>query len=145
MLPPIQITFHNVQPSPAATTRIRAAATKLERYYKRITSCHVVVEAAQRHQRHGNPYHVHIELHLPGAKLMVRRQPGRRPTSVGNGAVKTVKQLQPDTRHKDMYVAIHDAFDVARRRLEDYAQKQRGEVKVAAPRRSQTPNGSLAV
>ena len=132
MIPPVQITFHNVQPSPAATTRIRAAAAKLDRYYKLITSCHVVVEAAQRHQRRGLPYHVLIELQLPGARVMIRRQPGRRPALAPKVAPKTVKRLEPNTRHKDMYVAIHDAFDIARRRLEDFARKQRGDVKAAA-------------
>jgi len=31
--------------------------------------------------------------------------------------------------HEDVYVAIRDAFDAAKRRLEDYACLQRGDVK----------------
>jgi hypothetical protein len=31
--------------------------------------------------------------------------------------------------HKDVVVAIHDAFDVARRRLEDFARRQRADIK----------------
>jgi len=38
------------------------------------------------------------------------------------------------TQHEDVYVAIRDAFDAMSRQLEDYARKQRGEVKThAAP------------
>ena len=31
--------------------------------------------------------------------------------------------------HEDVYVAIRDAFDAVRRKLQDYARKQRGDVK----------------
>jgi ribosome-associated translation inhibitor RaiA len=33
------------------------------------------------------------------------------------------------TQHEDVYVAIRDAFDAMSRQLEDFARKQRGEVK----------------
>jgi ribosome-associated translation inhibitor RaiA len=125
----LQITFHNVQTSPAVVTRIRASAAKLERYYKPITSCRVVIEPVQRHQKHGLPYSVHLELHLPGKKVIVRRQPGRRPAPASDGTSETGKHLEPNSRHKDLYVALHDAFDVARRRLEEIARKQRTNLK----------------
>ncbi|MBI4642020.1 MAG: HPF/RaiA family ribosome-associated protein, partial [Candidatus Tectomicrobia bacterium] len=58
------------------------------------------------------PYTVRIDLTVPGAELVVDRQ-----------------------EDADLYVAIRDAFHAARRRLEDYARRQRGTVKVheAAP------------
>jgi cold shock CspA family protein len=40
------------------------------------------------------------------------------------------KQLEVDAPHDDLYVAIRDAFAAARRRLQDYARRQRGVVKV---------------
>ena len=43
---------------------------------------------------------------------------------------KRVKHLEAGTRHKDMYVTIHDAFKAARRRLEDYVRRLRGDVKI---------------
>ena len=125
MTTPLQLTFRHVQPSPAVAARNRAAARKLDRYYDRITGCHVVVEAIQRHQRRGQPYHVRIELLLPGSRLVVGRRPAHGPASAGDPLPKAEASL-PDSRHKDLYVAVHDAFDVARRRLEDYARKQRG-------------------
>jgi cold shock CspA family protein len=40
------------------------------------------------------------------------------------------KDLEVDAAHKDLYVAIRDTFVAARRRLEDYARRQRGAVKL---------------
>ena len=37
--------------------------------------------------------------------------------------------------HEDVYVALRDAFDAARRKLEDFAREQRGDVKHHGPRR----------
>ena len=138
MNPPLQITFRNVAPSPAVAAKIREAATKLDRYYARILSCRVIAEAPHRHQRHGEPFHLRIDLRVPGATIVIQRAPGLRQALTGELAVKASKRLQPNTRHKEMYVAVHDAFDAARRRLEDYVRRRRGDVKThtrAAPRR----------
>lgn len=39
------------------------------------------------------------------------------------------KSDERDSHHKNAHLVIHDAFDVARRRLEDVARRQRGDVK----------------
>jgi ribosome-associated translation inhibitor RaiA len=126
---PVQITFHNVQPSPAVTARIREAADKLDRYCNNIISCRVVAGAEHRHLRHGEPFQLRIHVRVPGATIAVQRTPGGRRVLAGGQAAKTTKQLESNSRHKDMYVAIHDAFDALRRRLEDYARRRRGAVK----------------
>jgi hypothetical protein len=38
--------------------------------------------------------------------------------------------LEANPQHKDVDVVIRDAFEAARRRLQDYARRQRGQVKV---------------
>jgi ribosomal subunit interface protein len=106
MQKPLQITARDVSLSEAAEDDIRAKAENLDTYYDRIISCRVVVEGPRRHHRQG-PYAVRVDLTVPGAELVVDRQ-----TDV------------------DLYVAIRDAFDAARRRLEDHARRQRGDVKV---------------
>jgi hypothetical protein len=40
------------------------------------------------------------------------------------------KHLEAKPQHKDIDVAIRDAFKAARRQLQDYARRQRGQVKV---------------
>ena len=109
---PLQVTLRDISPSEAIEAYIRERAAKLEQFYDRIISCRVVVEAPVRHHRKGGPYKVRIDLTVPGDELVVDRQVD-----------------------EDLYVAIRDAFHAARRRLEDYARRQRGVVKVheAAP------------
>jgi ribosomal subunit interface protein len=108
---PLQVTFRGLPPSDAFEARIRERASKLERFHGRITSCHVVVEAAHRHRHKGNLYNVRIDLRVPGGELVVSREP-------------------PECdSHQDPYVALRDAFDAAVRQLEDHLRRQRGKVK----------------
>ncbi len=119
---PLDISFRNMDPSPAVEARIREKAAKLERFHERIISCTVVVEAPHRHQHKGMLYSVHIDISVPGKDVVVdRAKPG-------------------DHSHEDVYVAVRDAFNAAVRRLEDHARRQRGDIKShAAP-----PHGTVA-
>lgn len=104
---PLQITLRDMPPSEAVETRIREKAQKLDSFYDRIMSCRVVVETPQRHQHQGKLHSVRIDLSVPGAELVVNR-----------------------VEHEDIYVAIRDAFNAIGRKLEDYARRQRGDVKI---------------
>jgi cold shock CspA family protein/ribosome-associated translation inhibitor RaiA len=108
---PLQITFRDLPQSDALETAIREKAVKLEQFYDRIISCRVVIEAPHQHRHKGKLYHVRIDLTVPGGELVVNRAPGKRQA------------------HEDAYVVIRDAFDAARRQLEGYARRQRGDVK----------------
>ena len=108
---PLQISFRNMDPSPAVEERIRKKAAKLERFHDRIIGCTVVVEAPHRHHHKGKLYNVRVDISVPGKDVVVDR----------------AKPL--DHAHEDVYVAIRDAFDAAIRRLEDQARKMRGSVK----------------
>ncbi len=108
---PLQISFRNMDPSPAVEARIREKAAKLERFHDRIVGCTVVVEAPHRHHHKGKLYNVRIEISVPGKNVVVDRA---RPI---------------DHAHEDVYVALRDAFDAAVRRLEDQTRKMRGSVK----------------
>ncbi|MDX2169201.1 MAG: HPF/RaiA family ribosome-associated protein [Deltaproteobacteria bacterium] len=111
---PLQITFRDMEPSPAVEERVRERAALLSRFAPSITQCHVVVEAPPHHHHQGGLFHVMVELTLPGAHLVVNRRPPARHA------------------HEDVYVAIRDAFDAARRQVEDHRRRQRGEVKTHA-------------
>ena len=108
---PLQIAFRNLDRSEAIEARIRERAEKLDQYHGRIMSCRVAVEALHKHHRHGNHYHVRIDLTVPGGELVANRE--------------------PDEHHAytDVYVAIRDAFDAIRRQLEDYGRRQSRQVK----------------
>lgn len=114
---PLQVTFHEVPQSDLVEAYIREAVDDLDRFYTEIISCRVVLDVPHRRHRTGNLYHVRIDLSVPGGELVVNREPGDR------------------NAHGDIYVAINDAFEVMKRKLTDYLQEKRGEVKrdIAAP------------
>lgn len=107
---PLQISLHGIEHSDALYNAIRDKADKLDHYYDRIMSCRVVLELAGRHKRRGKQFTVRIDLKVPGGELAVTRE-----------------------HDEDVQVALRDAFDAARRKLEDYARGQRGDVKRHAP------------
>ncbi len=111
MQQPIQISFRNIDPSEAVEANVRSKIAWLETFHDRIQSCRVVIEVPHRHHHQGRIYQVRVDLTVPGAEFVVNREAGL------NGA------------HEDVYVAIRDAFDAVRRRLEDHARRQRGETK----------------
>lgn len=111
MQQPLQITFKNVDPSEAVEANVRSKIDWLETFCDRIHSCRVVIEVPHRHHHQGRIYQVRVDLTVPGGEFVVNRESGQ------NGA------------HEDVYVAIRDAFDASRRRLEDFMRRQRGETK----------------
>jgi ribosome-associated translation inhibitor RaiA len=104
---PLKITSRDFSLDQAMETEIREKAAALDHYYDRISGCEVTVEApALGHHQKGGPFNVRIHLTVPGGELVVNRHP-----------------------EPDLTVAIHEAFHAARRELEDFARKQRGDVK----------------
>ena len=108
---PLQITFRQMPPSPAVEAHIRERAEALERFFPRITGCRVVVEASTRRRRKGRIYHLRIDLTVPGREIVVSRDPPEHHA------------------HEDILVAVRDAFDAARRQLEDHVREARAETK----------------
>ena len=108
---PLQISFRHMEHSDAIETVVREKATALDTFAEHIMSCRVVVELAGKHHQHGNLYEVRIDLTLPGGEIAVTREPSQH------------------TEYRDIQVALRDAFDSARRRLEDYVRRRRGFVK----------------
>lgn len=110
---PLQITVRNIEHSDALETRIRDKTQKLEEFCKHIMSCRVVVEAPHKHHHQGKQFNVRIEIGVPGNEIVVNRD-----------------------HHEDVYVALRDAFNAAKRQLEDYVRKIRGDVKTHEPKRT---------
>lgn len=108
---PLEITFRGIPHSDAVETRIREKATKLEQFCENIVSCKVAVESEHHHQHQGNLYKIRIDLAIPNKHIVVSRDHHDRQD------------------HEDIYVALRDAFDAAKRQLEEHLRMQRGEVK----------------
>lgn len=103
---PVQIISRDLHLSQHLETTIHEKASKLDTFYSRITRCRVVVESPTHHHWKSKPYKVQIDLSVPGAELVVNHH-----------------------ENQDLKIAIRDAFDAAKRRLQNYAHHQRGDVK----------------
>ena len=128
---PLQITFRNVNVPPDAELWIRSEAAKLATFYPRIMGCRVAVVAPQHH-REGNPYHVRIDLTVPGSELVIKHEPSLKSNVHQSGESAVKKHHETRSPHKNLRQAVNDAFKAACRRLQDYARHQRGDVKRSA-------------
>jgi cold shock CspA family protein/ribosome-associated translation inhibitor RaiA len=126
---PLQVTFRNVEPLPAMELKIRSEAAKLETFYERIMGCRVSIESPHRHHREGSPYHVRIDLTVPGGELVVKHEPSLRTRARRLGETAMKKHSEARDPHKNLRQAISNAFKAAARRLQDYARRQRGDIK----------------
>jgi cold shock CspA family protein/ribosome-associated translation inhibitor RaiA len=108
---PLKIVSRNFILSEPVETEIRRKAAALDSYYERLSGCEVTVHApAIKHHRKGGPFLVSIRMTVPGKELAVDHQ-----------------------AEEELSQAIREAFDVARRRLEDYVRELRGAVKTREP------------
>ena len=109
---PLKIAFEGVEPTESLRARIELEAEKLERYSGRILSGRVSLLGRSGRRHKGDLYGVRIHLALPGRDdVVVDRNP------------------PADHSHEDVYVAIRDAFDAARRQLEDHERRFSGRTK----------------
>ena len=128
---PLQIAFRNVNAPPDTEMWIRSEAAKLAIFYPRIMGCRVAIESPQHH-REGNPYHVRIDVTVPGGELVIKHEPSLTASARQSGARTVEKHFETRSPHKNLRQAVNDAFKAARRRLQDYARHQRGDVKQSA-------------
>jgi ribosome-associated translation inhibitor RaiA len=106
---PVQITFRHMESSPAVETRVRELTDHLGTFSDRIQSCRVVVDSPHRHHHQGKVFNVKVQLAIPGEDVVVDME---RPDRDG---------------HEDVYVVLRDAFDAARRQLQQRMSSLRGE------------------
>ena len=104
---PLDITFRDMESSPAIEASVRRWAEKLARAHDRILRCHVIIERPHQHQRQGQLLRVAVTLSVPGPDIVVSHNTGR------------------FGEHEDFQVALRDAFMAARRQLDDRARRMR--------------------
>lgn len=121
MRDPIQVTFRNMSAHEALSDAVRSRAHWLETFDPGVAGCRVALEFPHRHKRHGRPFSIHIHLSLPGEDVTVRHE-----TLLHQNVAALYDADTARGDHRDAIAAIHDAFDIARRRLEDAARKRHG-------------------
>lgn len=109
MKQPLQIRFVGMDPSEAVETAARRKAEKLDQFRPDIMACRVTIEVAEKHQHQGRPFAVRVDVTVPDHELSVDR-----------------------VQDEDVYVALREAFDDMKRRLEDSVRRDRGDEKVHA-------------
>jgi cold shock CspA family protein len=119
-----------MEPSADIETMIRERAAKLDAYYDSIMACRVLVELPHRHHQDGKRFHVRIDLTVPGDEIVVTHEPSLHPSLKDIDSEEVTKASDLDPVHKYVGVAVREAFDIARRRLQDFSRRQRGAVKV---------------
>jgi cold shock CspA family protein len=129
----LQITYRNVKPSSTLEEWIREEAEKLDVFYNHILACRVAIEVPHRHHRRGGPYHVRVDVRVPGGEIVVNREPSLAADIRHLEQLAATKHLELDAPHKNLHLAIKSAFRIAGRRLQDYARRQRGDVKRHTP------------
>jgi cold shock CspA family protein/ribosome-associated translation inhibitor RaiA len=109
---PLKIVLRDVSPyEDVIEAEVRSLADKLDKHYPRIISCRVAVEKPHKHRRSGNLYKATIVLNVPQKQIVVSRE-------------------HPfHQSHKDIFVAVHHAFEEVARQLGQYALIQYGDVK----------------
>lgn len=116
MQKPAEVIFRNVESDSDLEADVRDRIAKLEQFCDSLIGCHVVIEGPPQHQRKGGLYHVRIRMTLPPRReISVDREPAER------------------REHEDVRVAVRDAFDAARRQLQDAVRQIDGRVKAHAP------------
>jgi len=100
------ITFRHIDHSGALEERALKLGSRLVRFSERIMQCRMTLEGPSNRRDDGAPYVVKIDLTVPGAQIHA-------------------DSLHADgAGHKDIYLALRDAFNNAKRQLQDLHRDQ---------------------
>ncbi len=108
----LEISYRNMGSSESVEGLVRQRFAQLEKIHGRLASCRVVIEKAREE---GKSFHVHVVMVMPGHEIVVRRD------------------RSDDPVHGDALATIRDAFDAARRQLEDHVRRMDDRVKAHGP------------
>ncbi|GAB3759050.1 HPF/RaiA family ribosome-associated protein [Ramlibacter monticola] len=103
---PLDLRFIGMAPSPALEEAVQGKVAQLDRFGSEVMACRVTIEQEHKHQNQGRLFSVRIDVTLPGHELAINR-----------------------VQDEDAYVALRDAFDAARRKVDESMRIRRGEVK----------------
>ncbi|MBZ5678423.1 MAG: hypothetical protein LAP61_29670 [Acidobacteriia bacterium] len=113
MIFPLQIEFQNTQPIESVKFRIRRELAEFEKFYNRLVSCRVEVEAP-KDEHSGSVSKVRIDLGVPS-------KDAETPAELRGAEVKgDTEHLEVSAQGKDASMAVHAAFNDARRRLKEF-------------------------
>ena len=105
---PLELVFHNMNPSAELKTLIHERTERLEKLGQHIIGCRVTVDLPKHAHRSGNTPEVHIELQVPGQNLTVSHK---------------------HNHGGDVLTAVHNAFDAIAIQVKKYKARKADRVK----------------
>lgn len=127
---PTQVTFRGIPHSDALEADIRERVASLEQFHAGIVGCRVLVEIPHRHRQDDRRFHVRVEITLPGrAPIVVSHEPST------HGALRDVEESahhkgnDAEGGSRNAHASVKEAFEVARRQVQQVARERREEVR----------------
>jgi ribosome-associated translation inhibitor RaiA len=112
---PLELSFHNMQPSDALKAAVQKHVSKLDGLGAHLVGCRVVIEMPHKNHRPGqNIPDVHIVLRVPGKELVVSRE-----------LAHAANRKTPT----DAYSVLDAAFAAAQGQLKEHRRIVQGDVK----------------
>lgn len=129
------VTFRGITASAALESDIRRRIAKLKRYYPRMIGCRVLVAQPGRHRRTGRAFNIRIDMSMPQGHVEISHAASLRADAREAEQASYRKQDVSVSEHRYATVAVREAFESARRRLQDFGRRQRGDVKTRSEAR----------
>jgi len=109
----LHIEFHNVRSNEEVEFRIRREFAHLQKFYNRLMTCRVDIEAPE-HEHRGAMHKIRIDFGFPreDAKEWAELE--------GATGRQGLEHLEVKAQSKNPAMAVHAAFKAARRRLKDF-------------------------
>jgi ribosomal subunit interface protein len=112
---PLELSFHNMEPSDALKARVQDNLVRLEQYFGHIISCRVTISLPHKSQKAvGNQPDVRVVLRVPGKEVVVSRKMNN------NGHKKA---------DNDPYAVVDEAFATAQQQLKDWRRTNQTEAR----------------
>lgn len=113
---PLELSFHNIEPSDALKARVQGHIARLKQYHDHIINCRVMIGLPHKSQKvSGNQPDVHVVIRVPGKEIVVSRGLNH------NGHKKA---------DNDPYCVVDEAFTTAQQQLREWRRVSHGNVKV---------------
>lgn len=96
----IQITLRYISDSPTIEYHIRKHFDKMNKMYRKISNCRVVIDVPQNHKHKGKIFSVSLDITIPGKELISRKQ------------------------NQNLYVAIRDSFAAIEKLLKKHIKRK---------------------
>ena len=131
---PAHITFRGLGHSRVLEGEVHDRIAWLERYVP-LVGCRVVVEVRHHHQREGRAFHLRLDLTVAGLEpVVIDHEASLHGGLMDADAAVHHKRDEALSTQRHAVVAIHEAFAVARRRLQSttHARREAGRTSMAA-------------